>query len=106
MLTNLTKASFDPHLNSKFEIQTEEGLAVETELVEITEKNSEQVKSFSLILRGDKNRILPQGTHKINHDKMGELNLFLTPIMHPKQDGMYYQIIFNKLIKKKGGKNG
>ena len=29
--------------------------------------------------------------------EMGELDLFIVPIIHDKQDGTYYQAVFNRL---------
>jgi hypothetical protein len=96
----LKKSSFDPHLNDKFKIHTESVGVVEVELVEITEKNTEKVECFSLIFKGPKDKEFEQNTHKVDHVKMGKFDLFIVPIISEKQDGIYYQAIFNRLIKK------
>ena len=102
MLEKLNKASFDPHLNTTFEVQTENMGIVDVELVEITEKSDDFAERFSLIFRGDKTRILHQAIHKMKHADMGDLDLFIVPIVHDKQDGIYYQAVFNRLKEKKG----
>jgi len=97
MLDTLKKHSFDPHLNSKFEIHTESVGKVDVELVEITESKQANQDSFSVIFRGPKDKIFEQKIHHVKHPKMGEFDLFLVPIIHPKQDGMYYQAAFCRL---------
>lgn len=98
MIESLKKASFDPHLNSKFEIHTDSVGVVEVELVEITEANHPGQETFSLIFRGSKDKVFDQKIHKVKHPKMGEFDLFLVPITYGKQDGMYYQAIFSRLL--------
>lgn len=101
MIEQLKKESFDAHMNDKFEIHTESAGVVEVELVEGTEENNENVECFSLIFKGPKDKEFEQGIHKIKHQKIGELNLFLVPIVSKKQDGIYYQAVFNRLREKK-----
>ena len=97
MSEQLTKASFNPHLNTTFEIQAEGGDSIEAELVEIEEKQSERVDSLSVLFRGPKDPVLPHETHTVKHPEMGELNLFLGPVISEKQDGIYYEAVFTRL---------
>ena len=99
MLDKLKKSSFDPHVQSKFEIHPEGMDKVEVELVEVTEKNTEIMESFSVIFRGAKDKEFGQGTYKVKHPKMGEFDLFMVPIVYGKRDGIYYQAVFNRLLK-------
>lgn len=99
MLDQLQKENFAPHLNSAFEIHPAGMDKVEVELVEMTSKTTEYTDYFSLIFRGPKNVVVGQGIHKFIHPQMGEIELFMTPVMYPKQDGIYYQAVFNRLIK-------
>lgn len=99
MLDKLKKSSFDPHLNSTFEVQPEGMDKVEVELVKSTENNTEAVESFSVIFRGPGDKEFGQGTHKVKHPKMGEFDLFMVPIVPEKQDGVYYQAVFSRLLK-------
>jgi len=32
---------------------------------------------------------------------MGEVDLFLVPVVHEKQDALYYEAVFNRLLEKK-----
>jgi hypothetical protein len=97
MLDALHKSSFDPHLNDRFTIHSEEAGAIEVKLVEIEEKSNEKVECFSLLFRGPLDNILPQKIHRLKHHKLGEMELFVVPITYPKHDGMYYQVVFNRL---------
>ena len=96
MSEQLTKANFDPHLNTTFEIHAEGGDTIEAELVKIEAKQSEWVESFSVIFRGPKEPVLPHETHQVKHPEMGELNLFMGPIVYEKQDGIYYEAVFTR----------
>jgi hypothetical protein len=100
MSEELKKSSFDSHLNSKFEIFTDYEGIVEAELVEISEHNKENLECFSLLFKGPKEKFFDQKLYKVAHPKMGEINLFLVPVVHTKQDAYYYESVFNRLIEK------
>ncbi len=51
-------------------------------------------RPFSIFFRGPKDRNLPQGIYKVEHDKMGTVELFLVPIM-PDKNGNLYEAVFN-----------
>lgn len=96
MIETLKKASFDPHLNEKFEINTESVGKVEVELVEITEEEYENLETFSVIFKGPKKEAFEQGVHGVKHPKMGAFDLFLVPVFSKKKDGVYYEAVFNR----------
>ena len=98
---DLQKASFDPHLNEKFEVQTDTVGAVEAELVEITDHNRENLDSFSLLFKVPKDTFFNQKLYKVKHAKMGEIQLFLVPVVSMKQDALYYEATFCRLLEKK-----
>ena len=100
MAENLTKSSFDPHLNDKFEVNTDIHGAVELELVEVSEHNRDNLECFSLLFKGPKDKLFDQKLYKVVHTQMGEFSLFLVPVVHPKQDAVYYESVFNRLIEK------
>jgi hypothetical protein len=100
MSDQLKKTSFDPHLNEKFEVITEnEG--IEVELIDVTEHNKENLESFSVLFKGPKDKFFNQKTYKVKHSKMGEIELFMVPVVHEKQDAIYYESAFTRLIEKK-----
>jgi hypothetical protein len=101
MAENLKKSSFDPHVNDKFEVNTDIHGVVEVKLVEVSEHNRENLECFSLLFKGPKDQLFDQKIYKVRHDKMGELDLFLVPVVHTKQDAFYYESVFNRLIEEK-----
>ncbi len=100
MSEELKKSSFDPYLNNKFEIFTDYEGIVEAELVEVSEHNKENLECFSLLFKGPKEKFFDQKLYKVTHPEMGEINLFLVPVVHEKQDAYYYESVFNRLIEK------
>lgn len=48
---------------------------------------------FSLVFRGPAAPVLPQGTFQVNHEGMGELELFLVPIGRD-DTGLRYEAAF------------
>ena len=97
MAETLNKKDFDPHLNSSFAIHTEEGQTVKAKLVEISDHSNEKIDAFSLLFKGPKNKPIPQDTQKVKHAKLGELSLFIGPVVYHKTDGTYYEAVFSRL---------
>lgn len=93
----LVKQDFDPYLNEKFTLGLDSGEKMSLELVEIAEKNTKHTLCFTLLFRGEKERVLAQGNYGLEHTGMGKLELFLTPVMVGKDDGIYYESVFNRL---------
>lgn len=97
-IDNLSKSDFTPHLNTKFKIHTDAFGIVDAELIDITGKKSQNQESFSLIFSTSKDKIFEQKIYKINHPKMGDLELFVVPVASHKKDEMHYQVIFSRLL--------
>jgi hypothetical protein len=96
----LVKSSFDPYLNEKFEIHSESGDKLEVELVEVSDHSNEHIDGFSVIFRGPLENVFHQDTYKVTHNKMGEISLFLGPIIYGKTDATYYESVFSRLKEK------
>jgi hypothetical protein len=95
MLDNLKYEDYLSELNTKFNL-TE--ASVEIELIEVTEKKSTpQQEMFSLIFLGAKDEFLEQKIYKLQHEKLGEGELFLVPVAE-KKDGFHYEAGFNRII--------
>ena len=94
----MQKSDFAPYLNDQFVVQTDSFGHVNIELVEISDKKYETHEYLSLIFRGAKDTVFPQKIYRITHHTMGEMDLFLVPIVFEKLDGQYYQVVFNYLI--------
>ena len=98
MLEKLSAADFSPLLNSTFQIYFDPSSPSIVELVEVTEKksDSEEVlrQPFSVVFRGSKDTIWPQGMYTIDQKIFGKMDIFLVPI-GPDDQGMCYEAVFN-----------
>lgn len=100
MTERLEHADFARHLNSKFRIRLSESETVESELTTVSELLlSTRQERFSLIFRTSNDFFLGQGQRPLEHDVMGQLELFLVPVGRD-EDGTYYEAVFNRLVKK------
>ncbi len=100
MLDKLTSEDFSPHMNHKFRIHVEGSGSLEAELLEVTEhkesgKADEDDRTpFSLVFQCSHDQPLPQMIYKMEHEKMGALELFLVPIGQDEK-GVRYEAVFN-----------
>src|SRR5215472_7472115 len=91
-------SSFLENLGSTFRLRLEGSEALELELVEVSELQTTSVQGmFSIVFRCRSNSVLPQRIYRIEHDKMGQLDLFMVPIRQDQQ-GVYYEAVFNWLF--------
>ena len=100
MLEKLTSADFRPYVNHTFSIQGESAEPLELELIDVSDLGSDSGQGesparrpFSIVFRGPKESCLPQRIYRIEHDRMGSLDLFLVPI-GPDKTGMRYEAVF------------
>jgi hypothetical protein len=92
----LTKDAFAENLNSKFKITFESG-AVELELIEVVEAVfTPKQQQFSLFFRGPLEYFLQQATYRMEHESLGEIDLFIVPVGR-EADGFRYEAVFNYL---------
>jgi hypothetical protein len=101
MLENLTRETFEPHLNTKFMLQRPDADPLELELVEITggvDRGAAHSYSFSLIFRGAPTFYLQQHIYTLAHEQLGTLDIFLVPVAR-ESDGFRYEAIFNRPAK-------
>jgi len=95
---DLTADDFAPHSGSRYLVRfagAAEPIALE--LVEISAAvpgPRRAGRPFSLTFRGPRDALLPQSTYRLEHDAMGDLDLFLVPI-GPDPQGMCYEAVFN-----------
>ena len=101
MLEKLTSADFSPYVHQTFSIQVESGDLLEVELIDVSDLGSDDEwdessarRPFSIVFRGPKESHLPQSIYRIEHGRMGSLDLFLVPI-GPDKLGMRYEAVFN-----------
>lgn len=98
MIENLTKEMFAESVNTKFRVDTTQSEAVEVELVQLIEGVSTPThEQFSLMFHGPQTHFLPQMTYHVEHDRLGEFDLFLVPVGRA-QDGFQYEAVFNRFL--------
>ena len=98
MAETFTQEAFAKHLNTKFQVQLEAGQSVELRLIEVSElKSYERQEEFWILFLGPNEAFLGQGTRLVDHDVMGQFDLFLVPIRQDDQ-GYYYEAVFNRIL--------
>lgn len=82
-LDSLTAADFQEIQGTRFRV-THESASHEFELVNVSEfpdaAQGTFRKPFSILLHGPLDKVLPQGTHRLEHERLGVLELFMVPI--------------------------
>jgi Domain of unknown function (DUF6916) len=101
-----TENEFSQHLNTKYRVNIDAPQPIELELVDVksyVNKNNpaEQggMERFSVYFLGSDDILLPQGTYRLTHERMGDVDLFLVPIKQ-EEHAFRYEAIFNYFIQK------
>lgn len=99
MSNRLTHEGLVENLNTRFHVSAEGTPIVDLDLVEVSElKIAANQELFSILFRGPREQFLGQGIRSLEHEKLGESELFLVPIREDA-DGYYYEAIFNRFLK-------
>jgi len=98
MSVNLTEKEFSQHLGTRFRVKLDPK-EVELELVEVegyVSKPNEQkgLERFSVFFGGPGDVFLRQGIYRMEHERMGEFEIFIVPIRQ-EQNGFRYEAVFN-----------
>lgn len=100
MLDPLTPATFGPAVGESFTVELDaDALDVELRLDRLVELPSTpgapRAQPFTLTFLGPAGQHLPQGTYRLHHEDLGELDVFLVPL-GPLADGRHqYEAVFN-----------
>jgi Domain of unknown function (DUF6916) len=91
MLDALTLEDFRPLLHDRFRIAPDEGSAFEVELVEVTEipRDPGGRAPFSLVFQGGPNPPLSQRIYRVEHEKLGEVDIFLVPLAVDRYEAVF-----------------
>jgi hypothetical protein len=93
-LASLTAEDFRALLGTRFVMPS---VPFEAELIEVSDRGATSVTGlrapFSIVFRGPLQPVLSQGIRHIEHNGLGELDLFLVPI-GPDETGMRYEAVF------------
>jgi hypothetical protein len=104
MLDDLTRERFAPHLGSVFRIRVGPAETLGVVLIEAADLGEgggtspgDRVgrrRPFSIVFRGPRAPILRQRIYRVEHDRMGALDIFLVPI-GPDAEGLRYEAVFS-----------
>jgi hypothetical protein len=98
MTEKITREMFAEGLNTKFKVRLESSDAVELELKQLTEGIiTPTQEQFALLFHGPQNPFLQQAIYHVEHDNLGELDLFLVPVGRD-QNGFQYEAVFNRFL--------
>ena len=98
MTDKITKEMFSESVNTKYRVHQESKDTVELELMQvnlglITPRNEQ----FALLFHGPQNPFLQQALYHVEHDSLGEFDLFLVPVGRD-QEGFQYEAVFNRFL--------
>ena len=96
-MENLNAKVFAGQLHTEFSICLPGSALLPIRLYEVAEESSSpKIEQFSLLFRGPLAPHCAQGIYSLQHDKLGELSLFLVPV-GADGEGMRYQAVFSRL---------
>ena len=98
MPATLTEEEFSKHRGTKFRVKLD-AQEIELDLAEVKgypADTNEQggMERFSVFFTGPRDAFLPQNLYPLEHEHMGEFELFLVPISANNQ-GFRYEAVFN-----------
>jgi hypothetical protein len=98
MPVSLTEKEFSQHVGTKFNVKVDER-EIELELIEVKGYVSQEIEQggmerFSVFFVGPGDPYLPQQTCRLEHERMGEFEIFLVPIAGDEKS-YRYEAVFN-----------
>jgi hypothetical protein len=100
-LRQLNAQTFREQLHTKFKVNIQSGEPLVLELDKVEERNdSPRIEFFSLHFVGPFTPRLAQQIHRLEHEKLGEIEIFLTAI-DADQQSTVYESIFHRFRDKK-----
>jgi len=90
-LETLTAADFAPLRGDRFRIGGDDAEAFDAELVEVTEIPREPGgrAPFSLVFQGGPTPPLPQRIHRVEHEQLGAIEIFVVPIGPDRYEAVF-----------------
>ena len=99
MLDRLRPAMLAEYVGTPFEVLDDPSRVFSLTLTEIVEHvKTERQESFSLFFHGPPGPFVLQGIHKLKHNHLEEMSIFLVPIGQDK-DGFQYEAVFDHRLK-------
>jgi hypothetical protein len=98
MAASLTEQEFAQHVGTKFQLKTDPE-PIELNLVEVKgyasgPNDQKGLERFSLFFEGPGSIRLPQAVYRLEHELMGEFDIFLVPVGRDDQASRY-EAVFN-----------
>ena len=98
MVETVTREMFEENLNTEFRMLLDETVTLELKLIEVKPgRSTPRQEQFSLLFQGPHEIQLHQGMFRLEHKKMGALDLFLVPVRKDDQS-YFYEAVFNRLL--------
>jgi hypothetical protein len=103
MLERLTLDSFTPLIGQPFRVLLPNGATLDAELTSAREgpgsgwqpEGSQQArKPFSIVFLGRSQVVLPQSIYRLQHETLGDLEIFIVPIGRTPE-GINYEAVFS-----------
>lgn len=88
-------AVYQPHLNTTFLVHAGARAEVVT-LTAVNKKIDDEIQLCFVLHFTGSAPALPQGTYRLTHNAMGEIELFIVPVVS-RQPGILYEAAFNLL---------
>ena len=99
MAVKQTEEEFKRHLDTKFSVRLSDEQALPLVLEEVqsfpalTHARGD-MERFSLYFRGPGDVLLPQHIYRLEHEAMGEMDIFLVPVARDAE-GFRYEAVFS-----------
>ncbi|MCU1220592.1 MAG: hypothetical protein JWN42_1789 [Candidatus Angelobacter sp.] len=98
-LDSLNAGLFSQQLHTQFKLLREGAEPIPLELIEVKENDpSPKIELFILHFRGPAEPRMAQHIHRLEHDKLGAFDIFLTAIGADAQ-GITYESVFHRFRK-------
>lgn len=99
-LEEISEGLFAENVNTKFRVPLRDGQSTELELFEVTGYKAGPdehagLERFSLFFRGTGDLYLPQSIYRLEHERLGEFDIFIVPIARGAE-GYNYQAVINR----------
>ena len=95
-----SQEEFRPHIGTTFVVTPQRrDDQVKLELTEIADHSTEQLDAFSLMFLGPKDQLFDQGIQAMDHESLGRLSMFLTPILSPglAEHLVRYEAVYSRI---------
>lgn len=99
-LESLTAQIFREQLHTNFKVHGDSVGPISLQLAEVVESEaSPKMELFSLFFRGPFTPRLGQQIHSLQHEKLGLVEIFLTPVEADQEKGTLYESVFHRFRK-------